>query len=350
MPNDSSWTISPYNDGTKIKSILQAIVESSPSTAANNRWEYLYPLLDLFYDNADVFFAVQYRGEQVTCAIPIVLSRQKKFFYRWNEIGFPFHNHINLITLAPSQNELNISELITKINSLGLNWERFSIRNIFTKSINNMEYSGDVALFDTSHNAPIENITSKKHIKNVRRLERRLLSECGSIDFEFKHPCLTSALSEFSELESSSWKGADGVAISSNKKIETMYQEFSNNFNDENMKIYHIRTDQCLLASALGFKLGGTLYIHKITFNEKYSHAAPGNILLLKILEHALSTTDISIVNLVTYPKWAERWHPQKLVLGNIVHYNRTIKGQVLKYCITLWRKTKPSLKKLFIK
>ncbi len=349
-----TWQINIYPENiVTIKSILQNIHADNNVLPANNRWEYLLPLIDQFYSNKDIIFATLIRGEKKVLCIPIIAAIQPKFLYKWEEIGFPFHKHINLISLGDGISDYEIDSLLSAIKSHNIKWDRFSIRHIISTQNNNnrgSRFSEGSALFNTSSESLISEIISKKHLRNIRRLERKITIELGSIHFEYNHNRLISALNEFSDLEFNGWKGNTGVAINSCNKLSNMYQDIARNFGPETFKIYNIRSSDHLLASALGFELGDTLYIHKISFNPKYSSFAPGNILLLKILEDSVESATVSIVNLVTYPTWAKRWHPNKAYTHNIVIYNKTLKGQLLKLLITSWRKIKPFIKRVLNK
>ena len=355
MTPRQQWKTLDFNSHQdSIKAILDSIVDTYPSTPANNRWEYLFPLINLFYSESNVVFYTLYNDDKPRLCLPIIHSKQSKFFLSWSEIGFPFHKHINLVSLngALSRNELDT--LSNKITQDGIKWSRFSIRNILNYTAGsdtlNESYSGDVAWFNTTSSSGIAEIVSKKHLRNIRRLEKKITPITGELSFGSNQDGLDTALHLFSELEFTGWKGQAGVAIKGCNKLTKMYQDMARNFGPESVKIYNIRSNHHLLASALGFKLGGTLYIHKVSFNPEYSNFAPGNILLLKILEESIVSKTVSIVNLVTYPAWARRWHPNKAYAHDIIIYNKTFKGQLLKLLITSWRKAKPFIKRIIMK
>lgn len=346
-----TWQINKYPENiVTIKSILNNMYADNDALPANNRWEYLLPLIDQFYSNQDVLFVTLIRGEKKVLCIPMIKTIQPKFFYKWKEIGFPFHKHINLISLGNGISENELCSLLSTLKQHFIRWDRFSIRHIIdTRDFisRDSRLTEGVAFFNTSSNFLISEVISKKHLRNIRRYEKKIKMQYGNISYECNENNLILALKEFCDLELSGWKGEAGVAIKSCNKLSNMYQNIAHNFGPETLKIYNIRSEHHLLASALGFKLGETLYIHKVSFNPKYIIFSPGNILLLKIIEESIKSDMTSTVNLVTYPDWAKRWHPNKTHTHNIVIYNKTPKGQFLKLLIVSWRKTKPLIKKM---
>ncbi len=355
MTPKPQWKSLDFNsEQNAIKAILGSIVKAYPNTPANNRWEYLYPLINVFYREYKVVFYTLYSDNQPVLCLPIIPSKQSKFFASWHEIGFPFHKHVNLISLNGeiSQNSLHL--LTNKIIQDGFNWSRFTIRNILNydvyDNLQHKNYAGDVAWFSTLNHSTTSDIVSKKHLRNIKRLEKKVVSETGELSFSCNQGGLDTALYTFSELEFNGWKGNTGVAINSFNKLSDMYKEMVHNFGSDIVKLFNIRSSNHLLASALGFELGDTLYIHKVSFNPEYSKFSPGNILLLKILEDTIESEAVSSINLVTYPAWAKRWHPNKAYTHDIVIYNKTMKGQLLKLLITSWRNIKPFIKKILKK
>jgi hypothetical protein len=350
MTPKQQWKTLNFNGNQDaIKSILDSIVDANPNTPANNRWEYLFPLISLFPHKTKVVFYTLFSENSPVLCLPIVLSKQSKFFISWYEIGFPFHKHINLISINSALTYDVLLSLTKRISQDGFKWSRFSIRHILSyKDFNhtNIEhYVGDVAWFSTLNDLTTADIVSKKHLRNIRRLEKKVIPDSGEISFTCNQNGLDTALHTFSELELNGWKGHSGVAINSCKKLSSMYKKIVENFGLDTVKFFNIHTNDHLLASALGFELGNTLYIHKVSFNPEYSIFSPGNILLLKILESSIESETISIVNLVTYPSWAKRWHPDKAYTHDIIIYNDTLKGQLLNFLIASWRRMKPFIK-----
>lgn len=351
MEESYQWDLISLKDNrSKIIEIYKA-TETINNFPAANHWQYLYSILDAFYDSSNVCFAILMKDKKPIFLMPISIYLSRKFIVMWIEIGFPFHNHINLIKLP---NELLnsskcLDQLISVIrNRYGNTWSRFTIRNVITDN-EKYEFCDLVAYFNTSTDLSLSDTVSKKHLRNIKRLENKLESDFGEVSFNINQPTLNQALGEFIEVERCSWKGTKGIAIYSDNKLIETYYSMSDHFSDKNMLIANIKIDNQPIAAALGFTIGETLYIHKISFNQEYSKYAPGNILIKKLLDHFINQPDINNLNLVTSPEWAKRWHPNYLETRNIVFYNQNLRGHILKIIITQWRNYKPIIKK-FIK
>ena len=335
------WKIIDKRIPTDVEKAYKQIINKNNFPAAN-QINFLQPILDIFFKDNDYVHAILLKDESPVYVFPIVRYKMKKFGITWWELGFPFHKHINLTMLHSDLSDNMFDELLVLLEDHFETWSRFAFRNIQIDS-HTMEYSGDVAWFSTENE--LNKIVSKKNLRNIKRLEKKLITEYSSINFEFHKENLETPLTRFSKLELHSWKGDDGVAIDSDNKTKQLYENLANN--DSNMFISELWINQKLIAGSIGFHISETLYIHKISYSEDFSQFAPGNILLLKLLELAIDSNDIKILNLVTRPNWANRWHPNTGKVFNYVKYRSNISGKFLKLLIQQWRDIKPRLKSI---
>jgi hypothetical protein len=342
-----NWNLIDFNNNkSEIKTIYNKISTLNSYPAAN-QWQYLFPIIDKYFDSEKTSFAILYREDEPFFIMPVSVFLVKKFVFNWCEIGYPYHTHINLIKLPDEiiNNSIIIEKLIHDIKEkYGNKWSRFSIRNVETGECC-YEYSGDVSFFRTDKKRVISEILSKKHIRNFKRINKKFNNSIGEIDFTINSKPLSISLKDFIDTEDDSWKGISGISINSSPKLLSTYQEFCDNFSDEKMFLAKIKSNEIILSTVLGFNLDGIIYIHKISHNTKYSEYSPGSILILKILEHCIKSEDINILNLVTSPEWSKRWHPEKKQVSNITYYNNNSSGLLLNIVIMYWRKCKPFLK-----
>ena len=362
--HDISWTVVPVIDNDTIipEAFSQLDKADGQSLPANNHWFYIESFLENFYKEKDCFIAIAKSKGSILAILPLVISQQSKFGYRWSEFGLPFHKHMNLVALNKiPQNQIHdaLTRLEQEIESLKLSWDRFAIRNLFVAedlSIStspNFEYSDESAWFDTSNVIELSEIISKKHIKNLNRLNKRLLNHdkhCSLSEF-YKSTDIIDQLTQFSQLEENSWKGQEGVAINSSPEVKNFYTDLMTAASkNQQARIFHYASDNHIYASALGFQLGDCLYIHKICFDASYMEMSPGGLLIFEIIKRAALDANINKVSLVTYPDWAKRWHPQHTSTLNYISYNRSIMGRLLQSVITNWRNNKPLIKRLLSK
>jgi len=349
MADIYEWELIDFAENKAIIKARYNSIKTIDQFPAANQWQYLFPIIDAYFEPSSTIFAILRKNSEDIFIMPISLFTVRKFAFSWQETGFPFHNHINLIKLPAEihNNQRVLFDLISKVRQkFGNSWARFSIRNIEYDGTD-YEYCGNLSYFDTQSDKNISDIISNKHNKNLIRIGKRINTEFGEIKLTINSPSLEESLEDFIELESKSWKGLNGVAINSSETLKNTYIKISENFTSNKMIIVKIESQQNILSTALCFKLEDTLYIHKISHNKHYPEYSPGSILILKLLEHCIESVDIEKLNLVTSPAWAKRWHPQYSDIQNVVKYNDNVAGSFLKLTIFYWRKYKPLIKSL---
>lgn len=325
----------------------QSICLATASFPAANHLGYLQSVFSSAYHKEDQPIAILYKDNKAIFALPIVKSKRRKFFFRWTEVGFPFHRHINLIKFPNEilENRDLMLSLIEQANSVHSGWSTFVIRNI--SGANQYKYSGDSAWFHTDSNHSIEDIVSKKHLRNMRRLQKKLVEVTSEPILSFNKPTLNEALDEFIEFENQTWKGEDGISIKNEPGMVEMYKALAKQL-ENNMAIIRLAIDDTCIGSALTYRFNDKLYIHKVSFAPDYAKYGPGNLLLLHILEYALAQDNLNEVNLVTRPEWSYRWHPQVTKSYDIEYFRANTSGKLVKLLIHNWRRHKPKLKALF--
>ncbi|NRB42485.1 MAG: GNAT family N-acetyltransferase [Pseudomonadales bacterium] len=347
-----NWNLLVYATQKKhIAELLDEFVEPQPNIPANNRWQYLFPFLDAFYKEQTVYFAVAKLFNRVISVIPLVETRQSKFFIHWHELGVPLHPHINMIVLSNSPDHSNAElhdQLLQRLQQESFTWDRFAIRNIATSQCHHGEYAGEKAWFNTAEDKPLNTLISKKLHRNIKRLKKRLQEKFPETELQVNIQAedIEQALSEFIALEESSWKGEQQLAIANCSTTTQFYHDLMIQFSaDHHARIYVYKHQNHILAAALGFKLGDCLYLHKIVFDKNHSDLAPGSVMVAEILQLALEDDSIQRVDLLNYPAWLNRWHPSNSALMNLVTYNKTLKGRSLYLTIHAWRFLKPEIK-----
>lgn len=339
-----SWQLLEKTDPQAIAELYAAMPAGNNHPAAN-QYGFIQPLLTTFFAGHDYVFAILFADKTPVFILPLVRYKCRKFILRWAEVGFPFHKHVNLCRLPDElivRTDLQ-QALCTLLAKRFSAWSRFAVRDIQAE-VPAGEYAGDVAWFDVRQG--VDNACSKKHLRNVRRLGSKLHENSQNIAFCLQRGEVAKALEQFADLELASWKGHDGVAILNNPATHTFYQQLAAEGMRENMLVAQLWADGRLIAGAIGFYLGNTLYIHKISYDDAYAQYAPGNLLVLQILQTA-AEQKMETVNLVTSPLWAQRWHPGTSALYNWVYYPANARGICLKMAVYGWRKIKPALKTL---
>lgn len=344
------WKLLKYPEEKEaIKGFLDQVIQNNPNLPANNRWQFLFPILDRFFKNNWCVFATLIDDEKAVCAVPITESHQKKFMMKWTEVGFPRHSHINYIEINVDDIETALEDLALCISTCREKWHRLCLRNVNNPDLANREYTGDFAWFNTTGISSINEIVSKKHIRNTKRLKNRLEDQHSTPVLTTSQSNTLNDLNDFIRVEESSWKGQAGLAISNDLNLLNLYKDIATSFSKDEFLIYKLIIGNTIVSAALGFHLGKTLYLHKVSFDPNYANYAPGNILLLELINKAIEDENIDAINLINKPVWSKRWHPKTDGLGNFTFYNQRITSRILRRSIDYWRIFKKWAKKLKI-
>ncbi|MEX1216411.1 GNAT family N-acetyltransferase [Saccharospirillum sp.] len=173
------------------------------------------------------------------------------------------------------------------------------------------------------------NLLSKKHVKNVRRLESKL---ARLYKLEYLHGLTDpSSLEIFLNVEHDSWKGADNQATSilSNEEYSCFYRQLRSQFSGTlQFSISLLLADGRAIAGQLSLIDSGVQYLLKIAYRREVQEFGAGNILLLDTLERAYAEAKLNEVNLVTGPDWALRWHPKETPVEVITLFNGNLAGR----------------------
>ena len=295
-----------------------------------------------------IYFVTVSRDDRIEMILPIQKSVLSKRNIKFHTITFPKHKHIVLSGALINYEVMTKEDFIGMLDSLRsydqFNWsfmeftgisENSDLFNIFLADEKWLVQYTENAYFDCL-NGSFEKSLSKKFLRNIKRLAQRIELEQGPVSVRFIHDPhgLQDAYKIFLDLESSGWKGENGTnsAIKHSHRLVSFYQDLICQFSEDGSLLINILYINSHPAAAqLCVKTANVWYILKIGYEEKYREYGAGNLLMLKFLEHASTDHDISEINLVTAPEWADRWHLQKRNVYNFRHYNSNLKGRFAK-------------------
>jgi CelD/BcsL family acetyltransferase involved in cellulose biosynthesis len=190
---------------------------------------------------------------------------------------------------------------------------------------------------------------SKKHIKNIERLSSKAEMELGEAILEIiiGKDIQPSDMEDLFDIENSGWKAAAGTSILATN-TQSFYEEVVSALSDtKDAYVIFLKLGTRRIASALAFKAGARLYIHKIAYRDELKEFGSGNIMLLNLFRAMASSAEVNEVNLVTCPLWCERWHLQTSDRLSLRCLNSNIKGKIflllLKIKKILGKKSKTS-------
>jgi hypothetical protein len=138
---------------------------------------------------------------------------------------------------------------------------------------------------------------------NIRRYTNRLEKEFGSqalVKVTDPHE-MESGVGRYGALESSGWKGAAGSAISADNVQGAFYSEVMRRFAlVERASIYEQRVADSLVASRLMIENAKMGVILKTTYDENFTHIAPGRIQLYHVIEERLTNKPEQVIEFYT--------------------------------------------------
>ncbi|MFK5947872.1 MAG: GNAT family N-acetyltransferase [Methylococcales bacterium] len=349
------------------KGLCWQFMDSPPSMDLQNEWNRLcennpyscassYPVFTdgsiFLLGNAKIIYAYAYKDKQLICAIPLFLKQKRFCFLNIKVLQIINHDHLDLHVIA-GQNLWQINDLVESlfvaIKSKLKGWDYFQARNLYLdKSILNgyrvQFYQKKSAYFNIHNLDSINKVIPKKLLKNINRHQKKIKAEEGNLSLEClkPHDDVITALDKFMDIENSGWKGEANTSISSLNETSEFYTKLWDEYSKlGKAQIYILYLNGASIAGAISFKHETTIYLHKIAYLDSFKAYSPGSILIKMILESAIEKNTISRICLNTNPKWVNRWHPDILMLDAIECFNLTLKGQMLKQLLFLYRSVK---------
>lgn len=172
---------------------------------------------------------------------------------------------------------------------------------------------------------------SKKFRRNLNNARNRL-SRLGNFKYISvrKKDDLKWAFQEFLEIEASGWKGEAGDAIKQHWKLKTFYKNLFINFSEtQRCEINLLMINNKSIAGLLCILTDDTIYFLKIAYDEKYSSASPGILLLEDVIKRYSNDSLFKNIDMMSGYQWTERWKPLSVGVSNIVIFNNSLLGSI---------------------
>jgi CelD/BcsL family acetyltransferase involved in cellulose biosynthesis len=169
--------------------------------------------------------------------------------------------------------------------------------------------------------------------RNVRRQLRRaeedhavrIESVCAPDD-------INRAFQHFLAIEASGWKGdtGQGSAIYCQPALLNFYQALVTHFGARGECVINLLWfGPDAIAAQFGLKIGRTLHILKFGYAEAFSRFAPGNLLLLRMVQLACEDAQTDTLSLVNDPPWSRRFGPTSMDVLSYFVPNKTLVGRL---------------------
>lgn len=288
----------------------------------------------------DTFFLCAHQRDQLIGVFPLAPRRLDRL--GGTVLSLPRHDHLNLADVvvddAHCNGELGAA-LLDHLRHDSVPWDILELRpclegsaahRLFTglEGLGHSEPIGESSYFAAGSEDDLKSI-SKKNLKNVRRLERKLECDRGAAEVQNTTDA-DNGLQIFFELENSSWKGEGGTqtAIVLDPMLRRFYRELLESFGATGEgEVRLLRIGEKNVAGQFALRAGRRWSLLKIAYDPEFSSYGPGNILVLESLERAIADEAIGELSLTTSPPWAERWHPQQRPVWSFRLFNPLSRG-----------------------
>ncbi len=131
-------------------------------------------------------------------------------------------------------------------------------------------------------------------------------------------------LQHFLEVEASGWKGRGGSAILMSPSLSAFYRSIVRRLARLGWLEWHfLQTEEKIIAAQLAVKMGRTLTVVKIGYDEEYAWCSPGNYLFERTVERAFESGDTDDINCLTDMPWHRKWKMKQRDYYNLWIYPR---------------------------
>lgn len=166
-----------------------------------------------------------------------------------------------------------------------------------------VQTTGDWSEFETG--------LSRNFARNLRKGGNRAERE-HAVSFRFvggaeaRSPAL---LRQFLEVESSGWKGAAGTAIKRSPQLVAFYETLTRRLAQRGwLEWQTLLFDEKPVAAHLAVRLGDTVALPKIGYDEEHARLGPGNLLFRELLVRSFDDPTVSEVNCLSDMPWHRNW------------------------------------------
>jgi len=327
-------------------------------------WHLSY-MKTILNDVDSIFYIAAYVNEKIVAIFPFNKSYKKPGgLVKLDLLAFPEHSHITLHDFIIADDFICKAPFVQALcNSLrsefSIKWDYllfasvidgsyaqrqldyeslpFTIRNTIDESYSidcTDSYENTTAHLAGNFRRNIARLERKANKQSVLSLEQIYMSTAQSDQY----------LEEFIDIENDSWKGENNSSIMSDDRFIEYYKELKNSFVTENVCIVNfLRQADACIAAQFSILYNGRLNLLKIGFRNAYSSIGPGNILLSYVLKSCVDNGLASNVNIITSPKWADKWKNRNENVYSYYVFNTSFVG----ICMYTVVKLKPVISSL---
>jgi hypothetical protein len=331
-------------------------------------WAITY--FEYFLEPGESWFCVIALDEnKLAGVLPVVVTPVK----RWGRKCVLFRSPTNLQSMSidflirPGMESAALPLMVNSLESvaprqLGLELKRVSaespsaaiLENCISDSFVIKEFSGKGSYIDTTGKyEDFRNSLSHNFSRNLIRFNKKLydlpnIKEIYLTGSEADEKYIPTLL----KVEAAGWKGKEGTAISCSKTLISFYTALIKRLSELGWLEWHILyTDDRAIAIHFAIKIGRSLILNKIGYDEEYNIYAPGNILLERTFKRAFESNDTDEINCLTDMPWHKNWVMSKKDYYDFWIYPRRtapVLYGVIPAKIKQWGRNHPAVKDIY--
>lgn len=298
------------------------------SSAFYHDWYWYAALIENLTRN--LTFISIWHVEQLVAVLPVDASMP-------GQVSIAHCDHTDICDLILHRDHCNADVrhlLLLALNTVRPDWRVFEVRKtpetgammaLFKGFAWPIDFDADKhsCYFGEPDSSPVCQVP-KKLIKNIGRQSRALQRDMGLASI------IDTDLETFLKLESQSWKADLHNDVAANRRTVGFYEQLERTYRAENrLHLKALVVGNQTIAVQFGLLSGSSLYLLKIAYHPDFQKYAPGNQMLLSLLEQPEAPSSLTRISLTTGPIWAERWHPHVTPLYNITLFNPTFTGRM---------------------
>jgi hypothetical protein len=172
-------------------------------------------------------------------------------------------------------------------------------------------------------------------LRSDLRRARRKAEALGKIEFEIHSPCTPDDLLPLWEeaigIEAMGWKGRSESALKKDKRRGSFYKDYAIKACEKGwLRICFMRIKNQVVAMQIAIESSERFWLLKIGYDEGFSNASPGMLLMNETLRYAAEKNLKSYEFLGTADTWTRRWTKNERDNYTIRTFPYSVKGVIL--------------------
>ena len=124
----------------------------------------------------------------------------------------------------------------------------------------------------------------------------------------------------FESVEHAGWKGRENTSVKAMPANARFCQLAAERYATAGwMEWNFMEGDGTTIGAHYAVRVRRTVYLLKIGYDERYSKTTPGNVLLEKVVEHAIAAGDVDEISLVADCAWHSHWAMKRRELHDVI-------------------------------